>query len=271
MVRWFLKQSNSRYCFLFILCFYSELSFAGSLGSYFSNYKVGANLIQNSDRVQFSYDLEAGESDSSRFCQSSEQQVRTCQHITGQSSQGIGSGYLNGFGIFLQQPFKRQGFWYFDADLAIGAVILSGELAAGNRNSHLTEMSYSIYGARLNPYLQFGMTPANWFPDILVSAGPVFNIMAGNVSVNGQNQATFFLQGSELFSGLNPLSYAFVGLELVFYRFGHGAFSFYSLHSNTDRNKTGGDFYSGSLDGMTNFQAAFNNSESGFKLLFNWP
>jgi hypothetical protein len=132
-------------------------------------------------------------------------------------------------------------------------------------------MNYSLYGIRIKPYIQFGVTPSVILPDILISLGPVAHALVGQVDVNGETKSSALAQMSQLFSGINPVAYAYFELEIVFWRFGEGAFSFYTSRARTDDRNTGGAFYSGEKDGMSNFNATFNSDEAGLKFLTNWP
>ncbi len=237
---------------------------------YLRNYNLGVNLIGNNDQISVNYQVtDANAADPG--CYQDLNGRRRCQESLSDHGRGLGAQYLRGYGLFLQQPFKRQGFWHATADIALGALLLSGALPPEHKNQTLNEMSYSLYGIRVKPYLQVGITPSQIFPDILISLGPVAHGLFGQVEVNGEKRNSLLLQVSRLFSGINPLAYAFFELEIVFWRFGEGAFSFYTSTARSDESNAGGSFYPGEKDGMSDFQANFTSNESGFKLLMNWP
>ncbi len=151
--------------------------------------------------------------------------------------------------------------------------MVSGERSklSAEQDQSLKNISYQLYGTRLKPYIEFGITPRSLFPDLLLSIGPVFSFMVGEVTVNDETEQMGMAQSSSLFTGLNPLGYAYFQLELVLIRFGDGFFSFYISRAASRDGLNEGEFYPGSVDGMTNFRATLASAESGLKLLLNWP
>ena len=245
-----------------------------SIMRYLGNYKLGINLIGSNDAVEVAYDIDATHP-AARSCEqkSSDVSKYTCRETISDPGQGLGSEYLQGFGIFLQQPFRKQGFWYFGADISFGLQVASNQLPEKRSELNgrpLKSLEYSLYGVRMRPYLQFGITP-NGFPDILISFGPVLQTIAGTVTVNEESQDTGLAQTSRLKPTLNPLGWAYVELEVVFWRYRHAAFSWYTARAAVDDSEAEGEFYPGEIDGMENFKASFRSNEGGFKLLFNFP
>jgi hypothetical protein len=237
---------------------------------YVKNYHLGINLIGTNDQVSVSYDIPEDAPEAPN-CQKDASGHSTCWSGLFDHGRGLGAEYLRGFGLFLQQPFKRQGFWYFSADFSLGFLHLAGASPDKPDAGPFRSMSYSLYGFRFKPFIQFGITPAFLLPDVLISAGPVAHALMGQVVVNGEGRNSALFQRTRLFTGINPFAYAFLELEVVFWRFGDGAFSFYTARSRTDDRRASGSFYPGEKDGMTNFQATFHSDESGLKLLLNWP
>lgn len=250
---------------------------ASSLYDYLKDYNVGVNLIGQSQfaKVEFSVDTaeDAIASDVVNCGADETLTLRTCSVIlNGGGGSGIGGAYFGGFGVFLQQHFKRTGLFYFDWDVSIGAQLLSGQLESKSKNLYagLESLEYTLYGLQLKPYIQFGITPRK-LPDVLFSAGTVVQALAGNVSVNGEEEFTALLQSSGVSRSIIPWAQAYFEFEIVFLRFGDGAFSWYQSLTAANDSASTGDFYTKDVDAMSDFKASFVSSESGLKLLLNWP
>ena len=192
-------------------------------------------------------------------------------------SVGMDAGSSSGLGFFLQRAFKRQGFFYATADVGFGLRYLQGTLSgvdAQQSQLPLRELSFKLIAGVIRPYVQLGITPLK-FPDLLISFGPNLQIASGDVSVNYQKKRTIL--GTSSGYTVGGLLSGFLGFEIVFLRFGGGAFSAF-----VNRDFTSGDagtkLYPGTIDQMENFRANFYNNVGGsvafglgLKLLLNWP
>lgn len=246
------------------------------LKKYFADYNLGFNSIRTSDSITVSYKFSDPNLWGPNCERKSYDAELVCKISLGQAGRGFLAEQFGGFGIFFQQPFKRTGLFYLSGELGFGFVSAAGELSSEEISrtgvgQYLTEMSYSFYGIRAKPYLQFGITPDNFIPDILFSVGPVFQFFGGSTSINNQKRNVFIAQGSRLFSGVNPLNYAYLELEIVFYRFKDGAFSLYSSRAAQSDFYAAGKFYPEDVNGMTDFEVSLASRETGLKLLLNWP
>ncbi len=168
----------------------------------------------------------------------------------------------SGWGILLQHPFRRQGLLNFNYDIGFSIKALQSEVSNEKYpNLTLKNIQANLYGASIPLYLQLGITPENYFPDLLIRFGPAVQLLFGTVSVNDDEQWVGIFDSSKLIG--------FSEIELVFIRFGEGAFSFFSRSVQMVDNQF--LFYPDTKDGMKNFQANFSASSSGFKIILNWP
>ena len=120
----------SKWFFLCALLSTTTPSFAlvSEVVNYVRQYKFGVDYSNSIDYVTMSYEMYA-----------SGAVPASCQLVSGNSSRqrcsvGMVGGASNGWGIFLQRAFKKQGFWYFDYDVGFGARYLSGALPAKDQS-----------------------------------------------------------------------------------------------------------------------------------------
>jgi hypothetical protein len=187
----------------------------------------------------------------------------------------MAGGGSSGWGLFLQQAFRSQGFWYFKPDVGFGARYLTGGLSDRQRQEQqdaglpLRDVDFELLTLVVKPYVQLGVTPQRW-PDLLVSLGPAVQVAAGNVTVNDERERVAMATASE------SLLFGFYELELVFARFGDGAFSVFTS-SEVSSGSEGTKFYPHEKDGMDDIRADFHHNVSGgvmgfgAKLVLDWP
>lgn len=248
-------------------------AFFSAIWSYVKQYQLGIDYSSSYDGVTASYETSMNGGVSHKNCAAvpadPEPTSQRCSvRMTGAASSGLG--------LFLQQAFKRQGTFYFAADLGFGARYLQGELdeaqVAEQKSAGLPleSMSFTLLALVIKPYITIGITPASRWPDILLSLGPAAQIAAGKVAVNGEESAVAVATANKsLVSG-------FFELELVFWRFGKGAFSLYTS-SDFSGGGEGTKFYPRAKDDMRDIRADFSRNVSGgffglgAKLVLNWP
>ena len=238
--------------------------------NYLKQTQVGFDYSNSIDRVDLSYDIDVGERvppSCSRLADNPSQQ---------RCSVGMIGGASNGWGLFLEPAFKKQGLFYLSWDLGIGARYLSGELPGSEQSLSglpLQTASFSLAAAVIKPYLQFGVTP-EWWPDVLISLGPAIQVAVGSVAINGQPETVAV--GTSSITGPMSVIQGFFQLEFVLRRFGDGAFSLVASHDVTGHGR-GTQIYPGDIDGMSNFHGAFRRDVGGIaygfglKLLTPWP
>jgi hypothetical protein len=257
---------------VFVSLFYPATSFAfvSQIGSYLNQYQVGIDYANSIDRVNVSYDTSSagGEPKSCGILSSDPSKMR-CEV-------GMVGGSSNGWGVFLQPAFKKQGFFYLNWDVSFGARYLSGALPKAEQSLSglpMRKASFSLGAVVMKPYVQFGITPDRW-PDILISMGPAVQAAAGTVSIN--DKAERVMVGTSSLSGPMSVIHGFFALELVVRRFGEGAFSFILSRDVTGSGR-GTKIYPKSIDGMSNFRGAFSRKVGGMaygfglKLVTPWP
>lgn len=240
------------------------------LVNYVSQYQVGVDYSNAIDKVQLSYNMTAtgGVPDS-------------CQIVDGdptrkQCTVGMVGGASNGWGVFLQRAFKKQGLFYFNPDVSFGARFLSGELPAKERSLDglpLNNASFSLGAVVMKPYVQFGVTPDSW-PDVLLSMGPAIQMAIGKMTINDQSENVAV--GTSSVSGPMSVIHGFFALEVVLKRFGDGAFSLIASHDVTG-NGRGTKIFPHDVDGMSDFHGSFSRNVDGMaygfglKLVTPWP
>ncbi len=247
-------------------------AFLDTAWNYVKQYQIGLDYTSSYDSVAATYDTEqpgAAAEDCKVLADEVPAKQRCQVNMTGGGSSGVG--------VFLQQAFKRQGLFYVRADIGFGARYLAGELdekeqeVATSRSRPLHKMRFSLGALVVKPYVQFGITPATTWPDILVSLGPVAQISMGKVRVNEETENAVLATTS----GRNPVL-GFLELEIVFWRFGDGALSVFQSKDFSGSDE-GGAFYRKKVDGMDNIRANFARSVGGdvfglgLKFLLNWP
>lgn len=265
---------NSVFFACVVLSFTLSDALHASVIDYVSKYRIGIDLINSSDEATVHYDRNRATIIPKNCVQKSDDPTKmTCSvNLSAGSGKGFLSEYLHGFGIFFQQPFKRQGFFYFNYDIGFGIKMLRGSFTSENDAlySPLKNISFQMYGGVAYPYIQFGITPQQTWPDILLSIGPMAQFYVGQVTVNNESKTVAMAQGSKIGKGLSWLQ-AFFEVEIVFWRFGDGYFSYFFNHSLSSSNIEAGGFYPSDVDGMSKFGADFHSNVNGFKLLFNFP
>jgi hypothetical protein len=249
----------------------APLAFAvvGDAWDYVKQSQIGVDYSNSIDRVILSYEMDEGDYVPSSC-------VRLNDGLSKRCSVTMLGGASNGWGVFLQAPFKKQGLFYLDWDVSFGARFLSGELQGRDRNLQslpLTDASFSLLAAIVKPYVQFGITPEG-YPDLLISLGPALQAAIGTVSVNGQSEVVAV--GTSSVSGPLSLIQGFFAIEAVIYRFGDGAFSLMAS-SDTTGHGQGTQIYPNTVDGMADFKGNFRRDVGGLafgfglKLVTPWP
>jgi hypothetical protein len=242
---------------------------ASAIWSYISQYQVGIDYTSSYTNVNATYDMNAPGATPTEGCTLLPSGTKQRCDVS------MGGGSSSGYGIFLQQAFRKQGFFYFKPDVSFGVRYLSGELSDEEsarqeaRGLPLESMRFDLLGVVVKPLVTLGITPQSPWPDILLSLGPALQVATGTVSVNDKKEAAAVATTSELLSG-------FFELEAVFARFGDGALSAFISHDFTGSGR-GTKFYPKTVDGMDNIRGKFSRSVggafhgAGVKLVLNWP
>lgn len=237
---------------------------------YFRKYNVGVDYLSSHDSMTLLYDtprLSGG--GLAADCQPTGNPARM------QCSTMMTGGVSSGLGLFLQQPFHRQGDFHFVIDLGFGLRLLNGDLQEEDakkleqRGLPLKQASFSLVGVVMKPYVQVGYTPSSSFPDILFSFGPAVQVSMGHITINDERENVVLATGSGLTG--------FMELEVVFWRFGEGFLSLYASRDFSGGDNDATDAYPHGKDGMDEFKASFSRSVGGsaygfgLKLLTTFP
>lgn len=149
----------------------------------------------------------------------------------------VGDTSIGSYALGLQQAFKRQGIFYFNADVGASIFVLSAkadeerEEVEGYINQPLQNVRVHLYGLNLRGYIEFGVTPARYFPDLLVSFGVGHHLSTGNIKVDDKR---------ERMNISTNMGYA--QLELVWWRFGDGSLSSYLSTESGGSHRLKGDY-----------------------------
>lgn len=245
------------------------LALVNDVWDYVKRSQLGVDYSNSIDRVDLSYEVPtAGVIPGSCKVTSDGGSKRCSVKMLG--------GFSNGWGVFLQPPFKRQGYFYFDWDVGLGVRYLNGALQDEDRNVDglpLSDAKFSLLAAVIRPYIQFGVTPEG-LPDLLISVGPALQVALGTVTINGEREVV--MAGTSSFTGPLSLIQGFFAIETVVYRFGDGAFSLMASHDATGHGQ-GTEIYPADIDGMSDFRANFRRDVGGLafglglKLVTPWP
>ena len=250
-------------------------SFAGvsSAWNYLSRFQVGVDYTNSNDTVEMTYEVPSNQNTGDTTCELIPGDINTKR-----CSNHMGAGFSSGWGFLLQQPFKRQGDIYVNFDMGFGLRRLVGEFPVskkkGNSNGPLRAVNFELLALVARPYLQVGLTPAQTWPDILFSIGPAFQAAYGRVRVN--SEAENVLVGTSSGLSVGGLIGGFYELEVVFWRFGQGAFSIYTAKDVTSGD-AGTKFFPREVDGMEEIKANFSRGVGGdalgfgLKLVMDWP
>ena len=246
-------------------------AFFAEIASYLAGYQYGIDYTSSFDYIDASYEIDKPQATPTDNC-TSESNHPTKQICTATMRGGGGSGY----GIVITQQFKRQGLFYFRPDIGFGLRYLEGARSSKDLERDrsvglpLRQLKFNLGAAVIKPYIQFGITPADTWPDLLISLGPAAQMAFGNVTVNGKKENVAVVSSS------NSIFTGFVALEIVFWRFGRGALSVFTENEVAGGGR-GSKFYPGSVDGMGDFHASFNHAVYGgfyglgIKVLSPWP
>ena len=244
----------------------SAYGFVGAIWDYVSQYQIGVEYSASTDNVAMKYKMNrSGGIPASCEADINDSTKQFCTH-------DIVGGQSSGFGLFLQQAFQRKGDFHLDFDLSLGVRYLEGAIddaeltSIQNQGLLLTEASFALAVGVVKPYMEIGYTPTSGFPDIIFRLGPVAQLGVGSFSIN-DNKENVAIAVSSGVTG-------YFETEVVFVRFGDGAFSVYASGDAAGRDGT--PLYPNAVDGMDDFTGTFSRNISGpfgygLKLVLNWP
>ena len=230
--------------------FLSQIGLADFLG-YFKGYKLGLEYMSHRQEVGVDYTTSGSNAAGCKRLSSSTQRC----------SVDTVSSLYSGYGVFLSQPFKAKGDFYFNADLGFAFRYLNGGMNEARAHKEalkglpLVEVSYELVTFTIKPYIQIGWTPKGALPDFLLSFGPAYQVAFGEVSFNNTAKNVVILSGSDLLFG-------FVETEIIFLYLKGGYLSLFSSREVTGDDE-GSPFYPEDIDGIKDSRARFRSSSSG--------
>ena len=178
--------------------------------------------------------------------------------------------------IYLEEPFKRQGLFYFDLGLTFATVSYQGGLVGKPKpptqqkpqpgkprqvqvapEQPLTKAYLELYGVDWQGYGRIGLTP-RYLPDLFFTVGLGIQTAAGRLSMFAQKYQHFVIQPD-----------AYVELELVVLRVKTGALSGF-VGQDQGLLPGGANFGDDRPPGtrLNNFRLALRTASSGIRLLF---
>jgi hypothetical protein len=176
-------------------------------------------------------------------------------------SASLNSKSAAGWGLYVQKPFRRQGWFYFDWESSVSLRYVESQLSlsANTAPQPLHDFRATMVGLNGAYYGRAGFTPPAYFPDVFLTAGLSSSLTGGEIRVNNDYEPTFFW---------NPIGINF-GFELVLLRFWNdGELGLmFSFDGSTD--KTMGWFYD-EKDGMSDFKPSVSAFYLGLRLLSPW-
>jgi hypothetical protein len=206
----------------------SANAYAG-LGTYFKDYRATVEWKTGGAKSDLKYDtVRSAELPDGCIEKKADPGLMSCSTQLGDTSKPY-------YAIGLQQIFKRQGFWYFGADFGGSAFVLDAmarkDAAITQRPQPIQKARVHLYGMNLRGYLQFGITPAAIWPDLLLSAGLGGHASTGNLKVNDLREKV---------SIATRMSYA--QFEAVWWRFKDGSLSSYISTESGGSHRLKGDY-----------------------------
>jgi hypothetical protein len=243
---------------------------------YLRNYQLGLEYSNSSNYLHLSYKVDRQVGADPEVCKIDEADARSKICAT-----PVDAGGGSGWGVILEQPFKKQGMFYFNADVGFSLRYLSGRWpnydVPGqnvNLNQPLQNLSFNLVAAIIKPYVKFGITPEKYFPDILFTIGPSLQLSIGNVIINDVSEKVAFVSSSALIER-NILNMLLANVEIVFMRFGEGSFGMFVASDHMGGRGT--LFYPHKVDQMKDFMGYFSHKEGGvaygfgLRIVMDWP
>ena len=254
----------------------------------FSSYNFGVSYATTTSYAAISYNAPAV-SKLPDDCSVSEgsSALMHCKAYLGPDRSGASS-----ISIFIEEPFKRQGLFYFEPGLTFSTISYKGGLASKPKNpaktsnnsstktsttaqpggpgaaastqlqvsssQPLTQAYMEMYGINWQGFLRFGLTP-RYVPDLLVTLGLGVQTAGGRLKIFNTDQTRFVVQPD-----------AFAEFEVVLVRLSTGSASVFFGQDQTISGQIGtkliSDYPSGT--NLSNFQLSLVAGSVGIRVLF---
>ena len=276
-----------------ILCLFAlplvtpEQAFAEN-GGYFSGYNLGYVYSTTTSYASISYDapiVSKLPQDCSESVESSS--MMRCQAYLAPDTSGASDS-----SIFIEEPFKRQGLFYFEPAFTFSTISYkgglgskpksplsstsksgsslqssastsassnsSGEQAPADGEQPLTKAYIEAYGINWQGYLRFGLTP-RYLPDVLFKLGLGVQTVGGRLKIFKEEKIRYVIQPS-----------AFGEIALILVRVSTGALSVFVGEEQTLSGPLGSKLISDYPAGtnLRNFQLGLMTGSAGIRVLF---
>jgi hypothetical protein len=253
--------------FLLVFC-QSSQAFADLLSPwhYIKNYQLGFDVGERRDSAQLGFEIDRNTyyDETCSPVENSRNLVRCVHEFEDDHS---------GYGIFIEQPFKRRGLWHFDYDISFDLRIVDAKLTPvrqaqieqkAEKNIPVRDVRLHLYSLVALPYVTLGITPEKW-PELLVSLGPTGEMVWGSVNINDTRYQTAERGVFRRSSVSSILSY--MQLNLVLRRFGKGYIGLTMSHTQGDDHVQDGEILPETIDNMSNLSLRLNKEFFGVKVL----
>ncbi len=230
-----------------------------SIKKYFLNYRLGIDVTSETNITDVSYKYDSGVPLDPARCENKGSGTFLC------SGHAENPAHVSA-GIFVEQPFERKGFWHFDFDFAFA--IRHAEIEkqtftndtdvapSGYAGPPLRRFGYSLVGVNTLSYVEFGIAPEKYYPDLLFDFGMGLQTLWGKIYLNDYT----FKQPL-----INFLAYG--EINLVFIRWGKAGYAGFYAAAEAGSAGAGGI----EIDGMSEFSFSFVRKDFGFLIVTNLP
>lgn len=232
---------------------------------YIKNYQLGFDVGERRDSARLGFDVNRSiYYDETCLPVQQTAHVR-CEHEFENST--------SGYGIFIEQPFKRHGLWHFDYDLAFDLRIIDSKLSPvraaekekhADKNIPVRDVRLHLYSLVALPYITVGITPQK-FPELLLSIGPTGEVIWGSININGTRYQTAergVFRRSSVSSIMSHMQ-----INLILKRFGKGYFGITMSHMEGDDHVQDGEILPEKIDYMSNLTLRLRKEFLGLKVL----
>lgn len=250
---------------LLMMVFYTHSSSASILSPwrYLMQYQLGIDVGETNDIANFNFDAHESDYNHADFCEDKEDfpELNECSIPFTQKS--------SNFGVFLEQPFKRQGLWHLDWDISFALRSFTGKFKREEDTPEeaaalpIRDVNLNYYGIGSRIYVTLGITPKKW-PELLVSLGPTGEAMFGSAEFNDEE---FKSESAIRRSRIGELG-SYISIDLVFFRFkkGYAGLVFWRHSGQNDVQE--GQLIPKEYETFQNLNLTLDRNFSGFKILF---
>ena len=268
-MKYFTNNRLLSYSHLFVIASYSSVSFASD--SFFKRYNLGVSYQSSASHAEILYDTPS----TKQIPENCEQNKKRAGVLRCTAYLGPNEDDSTSFSIYIQKPFKREGFFYFAPGLTISTVAYKGGLISkpgtapqgGSRtqgptqeapSQPLTKAYLEFYGLNWQAFLRFGITPP-YLPDLFISFGGGLQTAGGRVGMFKESYVRYVVQPD-----------VFAEAEAVFLRFKTGSLSVFYGQDQSFVSQLGTTLvedYPGDSQ-LSNIRLGLSTGSAGARLLF---